>query len=286
MIAIDLPPPVQVASSENQQRIFAGNRAHGLIDLSVRGSDGRTRRQRVIEEGSLRVRLPDVFGTESEAVIINTAGGMAGGDDFSIAIDAGSDAKLAVISAAAEKVYGAIGDASRMTVRLSVAAGAILRWLPQETILFDGAKLHRSIEVDIAEGGALVMAESTVFGRSAMDETVRHGDLVDRWRIRRNGTLVYADTLRLGGDISALLARPAAGGGASAFATVVIAPADDVLAEKARDCLAICTSEAGVSAWNGIAVIRLCGKDAALLRRDLVSVLNHLCGTLPRLWTN
>jgi urease accessory protein len=266
--------------------VFARNRARGLIDLSVTAPDGRTRRQRVLEEGSLRVRFPDVSGPESEAVILNTAGGIAGGDDFSIAIEAMQAARLAVISAAAEKIYRAIDAASRIDVRLAVGPGAVLRWLPQETILFDGAKLDRSFEVEIADCSALVMAESTVFGRSAMSETVRQGELVDRWRIRRNGTLVFADTLRLGGDISALLAHPAAGGGASAFATIVIAPADEAFAETARDCLATCLSETGVSAWNGIAVIRMCGKDAAQLRRDLVSVLNRLCGALPRLWTN
>jgi urease accessory protein len=271
---------------DSERAIFARNRAHGLIDLSVVARGGRTGRQRVVEEGSFRVRLPDVSGPESEAVIINTAGGIAGGDDFSIAIDAGPGARLAVISAAAEKVYRAIDAASRINVRLSVAAGAALRWLPQETILFDGARLHRSIEVDVAAGGSLVMAESTLFGRSAMDETVHRGEVVDRWRIRQDGRLVFADTLRLQDDIAGLLARPAAGGGASALATVVIAPGDETLAEKARECLANCTSEAGVSAWNGIAVIRLCGTNAADLRRDLVSVLNHLCGTLPRLWTN
>jgi len=271
---------------DSERAIFARNRAHGLIDLSVVARGGRTGRQRVVEAGSFRVRLPDVSGPESEAVIINTAGGIAGGDDFSIAIDAGPGARLAAISAAAEKVYRAIDAASRINVRLSVAAGAALRWLPQETILFDGARLHRSIEVDVAAGGSLVMAESTLFGRSAMEETVHRGEVVDRWRIRQDGRLVFADTLRLQDDIARLLARPAAGGGASALATVVIAPGDETLAEKARECLTNCTSEAGVSAWNGIAVIRLCGTNAADLRRDLVSVLNHLCGTLPRLWTN
>ena len=266
--------------------VFARNRAHGLIDLSVVARAGRTGRRRVVEEGSFRVRLPDVSGPESEAVILNTAGGIAGGDDFSIAIDAGPGARLAVLTAAAEKVYRAIDAASRMNVRLSVAAGAALRWLPQETILFDGAKLHRSIEVDVAAGGSLVMAESTVFGRSAMYEIMHRGEVVDSWRLRQDGRLVFADTLRLQDEIAGRLARPAAGGGASALATVVIVPGDETLAEKARECLANCTSEAGVSAWNGIAVIRLCATDAAHLRRDLVSVLNHLCGTLPRLWTN
>ncbi len=275
-----------VNATSDTATIFARNRAHGLIDLSVAAHGGRTRRQRVLEEGSLRIRLPDVSGAESEAVILNTAGGIAGGDEFSIVIDAGPDAQIAVISAAAEKVYRAIDAPSRIGVRLSVAAGAVLRWLPQETILFDGAMLHRSMEVDVAEGGSLVMAESTVLGRSAMNETVHNGELVDRWRIRRGGKLVFADTLRMASDVTAHLARPAAGAGATAFATIVIAPGDEALAEKARACLADCTSEGGVSAWHGIAVVRLCGKDAAYLRRDLVSVLNNLCGALPRLWTN
>ena len=153
----------------SQEAIFARNRAHGLIDLSVTAHDGRTRRQRVVEEGSFRVRFPQVSGPEREAVILNTAGGIAGGDDFSIAIEAGPGAQLAVTSAAAEKIYRALDAASRIAVRLSVGAGAALRWLPQETILFDRAKLSRSIDADIADGGALVIAESTVFGRSAMD---------------------------------------------------------------------------------------------------------------------
>lgn len=270
----------------SQHSIFARNRAHGVIELSVSAKDGRTRRQRVVEEGSLRVRLPDVSGPETEAVILNTAGGIAGGDRLSIAVTAGHGAQLAVTTAAAEKVYRATDTASRIEVRLSVAAGAKLRWLPQETILFDEARLHRSIEVDVADGAALLLAESTVLGRAAMGESVRHGDLIDRWRIRHGGRLVFADTLRLQGEVEALLARPAAGRGATALATIVVVPGDEALVENARACLDTCASETGVSAWNGIAVIRLCAQDAALLRGDLVSVLNHLCGALPRLWTN
>jgi len=265
--------------------IFARNRAHGLIDLSV-GADpsGRTRRNKVAEAGSLRVRLPDPSGLDCEAVILNTAGGIAGGDDFSISVAAAAQSRLTVTTAAAEKVYRAMDTASRVAVRLSIAAGASLRWLPQETILFDGAKLNRSIEVDVVDESALLLVESTIFGRSAMGETVRGGELADRWRIRRNGTLVFADTLRLSGDISALLARPAAGAGATAFATVVVAPAEESLAATMRECLDRCSCECGVSAWSGIAVVRLCAGDAALLRRDLISVLRQLGGPLPRLW--
>lgn len=275
-----------MSAAADKDEIFAGNRARGLIDLSVTAAGGRTRRERVVEEGSLRIRLPDVYGPESEAVILNTAGGIAGGDRFSVSVNAGTGTQFAVTTAAAEKVYRAGDLRSRIDVRLAAAPGASLRWLPQETILFDGARLHRSIEVEVAEDASLVLAEATIFGRAAMDEVVRHGELIDRWRIRRGGRLVFADTLRLQGDIGTLLARPAAGKRATAFATLVIAPGDDALAERARACFEGRGSEAGVSAWNGIAVIRLCASDAALLRRDLVSVLNYLCGTLPRLWTN
>src|SRR5262245_59162876 len=108
--------------------IFAANRARGSIDVSVARSAGRTRRERVVESGSYRVRFPNVSGSEAEAVIVNSAGGVAGGDDFQIAVEVGKGARLAVLTAAAEKVYRAIGTASRMDVRLKVEAEGALRW--------------------------------------------------------------------------------------------------------------------------------------------------------------
>lgn len=266
--------------------IFANNRARGHIAISVTAADGRTRRQQVEESGSYRIRFPNTDGRESEAVIVNTAGGVAGGDDFSVAVAAKGNAQLAITTAAAEKIYRAIDAPARMNVSLSVASGAALRWLPQETILFDRTRLHRDIKVDLDDTASLLMAEAVVFGRTAMNEVVHQGELIDRWRIRRNGRLVFAETLKLDGDVSALLARPAAGKGAVALATIVLAPGSDSVAESLRAMFDGFTSEAGVSAWNGIAVIRLCSDDAAALRRDLVSVLNMAGGALPRLWTN
>ena len=271
--------------SPNQRKIFAANRARGRIDVSVTQSAGRSRRRRVVEEGSYRIRFPNAVGEEAEAVIINSAGGVAGGDHFEVAVDVGPGARLAILTAAAEKVYRAIDAASHMDVRLRVAEGGALRWLPQETILFDDARLHRNISVDFDEGASLLLAEAVVFGRTAMNEAMRRGELVDRWRIRRGGRLVLAETLRLQGDVDRLLGRVACGNGAVALATAILAPGDDALVERVRAVLEGAGSEAAISAWNGIAVARLCSKDAALLRRDLVSVLNAAGGTLPRLWT-
>src|SRR4029077_13026294 len=101
----------------------------------------------------------------------------------------------------AEKIYRSLGPATAVTVRLALARGARLRWLPQETILFDRARLARSIEVDMEEGASLLIAEAIVFGRSAMGETVEDGAIADRWRIRRGGRLVFAESLRLDGAI-------------------------------------------------------------------------------------
>ncbi len=281
---------MQATASNDRARVFAANRARGRIDVSVTRSVGRTRRRRVVEEGSYRIRFPNVSGAEAEAVIVNSAGGVAGGDHFEVAVEVGEGASLAVLTAAAEKVYRAIGKtpqaASRMDVRLRVEAGGSLRWLPQETILFDQARLHRSIHVDLDDAATLMMAEAVVFGRTAMEEAMTQGELIDRWRIRRGGRLVLAETLRLRDAVEKLLARPASGSGAVAIATAIFAPGDDALCARVREALAGCSAEAAISAWNGIAVARLCAGDAALLRRDLISVLNAAGGALPRLWTN
>jgi len=277
---------MQATATSDRARIFAANRARGRIDVSVAQSAGRTRRRRVVEDGSYRIRFPNVSGEEAEAVIVNSAGGVAGGDQFEIAVEVGEGARLAVLTAAAEKVYRAIGTPSQMDVRLKVEAGAMLRWLPQETILFDEARLHRSITVDLDESASLVLAEAVVFGRTAMAEAMKQGEVIDRWRIRQGGRLVLAETLRLQGEVEKLLARRASGQGAVALATAIFAPGDDSLCARVREALEGCGAEAAISAWNGIAVARLCAGDAALLRRDLISVLNAAGGALPRLWTN
>lgn len=272
---------------QDSERIFAANRARGQIALGVVASGGRTRRAQVGEEGSLRVRFPNTTEAECEAVIVNTAGGVAGGDRFSLDVDVGAGAELVVTGAAAEKIYRAIDADAEMQVKLSVAEGGALRWLPQETILFDRAQLLRSIDVELSEGASLLLAESVVFGRSAMGESVEQGKLVDRWRVRRSGRLVFAETLRLDGGIGGLLAKSAVTGGAAAIATVLIAPGSDNAIAKAHELGEQFAGEVGISAWNGIVVARLCARDGASLRRDLVALLAALDARgLPRLWLN
>jgi urease accessory protein len=265
--------------------VFAANRASSRIAVSVEATEGASRPKRVREAGSLRVRFPGAVSEELDAVLLNTAGGIAGGDDLEIAFSAGPGTRLTVTGAAAEKVYRSLGPDASVRIKLEVAAGATLAWLPQETILFDRARINRSIEVDLVGDARLILAEAVVFGRSGMGERVASGRVLDRWRVRRDGGLLFADTLRLDGAIAEKLAARACANGAGAIASVLVIPGDDALVRSVRE--QTFSGEVGISAWNGLALARLLADTGAKLRQDLVTLLMLLrAGRLPRLWLN
>jgi urease accessory protein len=266
---------------------FAANRARGTVTFDVHAQEGVTRRRALHESGSLRVRFPSPEGEGLSGVFVNTAGGMAGGDRFDIGVAAGQGTRLTLTTAAAEKVYRANGPPAQLNIALEVAAGAHLSWLPQETILFDRSRIVRRIDIDLVEGASLLLCEIVVFGRTAMGERMRHGEFVDRWRMRREGRLIFAETVRLDGDIGAKLAKPAIAKGGAAIATALMVPGDAALVESIREISASFGAEVGVSAWNGFAMARFCAQDAARLRADMMAVLGRASGaSLPRLWLN
>jgi len=268
-------------------RTFAANRAVGGITLAVRAGNGLTRRARVREDGSLRVRCPGPPSAELEAVIVNTAGGIAGGDRLMLDITAEAGARVLVTTAAAEKVYRTLEAAASIDVKLRLSAGSSLAWLPQETILFDRARLERAIEVDLADDARLLMAEAIVFGRVGMGEAVNEAFLFDRWRLRRGGQLVHAEATRLDGAVARKLAQPAVANGGIAVATVLVMPGDETTIAGVRALRRDLRGEVGASAWNGLALVRLCATDGEALRHDLLAVLAAVRGApLPRLWLN
>ena len=245
------------------------------------------------ESGPSRLRLPRRHeGDAVEAVLLNTAGGIACGDAFVVEaiLDPGAEGVLTTI--AAEKVYRSDGAVSTITTRATLAAGAGLAYLPQETILFDRAALHRRFEANLAPDARLLAFEAVVFGRAARHEAMTGGSLVDAWRIRRGGRLVVADTLRLDGALGTLLDRPIIGGGARALATLidVSAEAEGRLDEmRAHLDAAGANTEGGVeaaaSAWNGHLVARFLAHDADALKAVAVRVLIAYRGVpMPRVW--
>ena len=267
--------------------IFAATRARGAVKFDVHLVDGVTRRRHLHESGSLRVRFPSPEADGLSAVFVNTAGGIAGGDRFDIDIETGEGSSVVATTAAAEKVYRAQGPAAELNIALKAAEGSHLAWLPQETILFDGARVSRRIDIDLAEGASLLLCEIVVLGRSAMGERMRHGEFVDRWRMRRGSRLVFAETVRLDGDIGEKLTSPAVAKAGVAIGTALIVPGDEALVERIRELSESFGAEVGISSWNGFAMARFCAQDAARLRADVMAVLGRASGSaLPRLWLN
>jgi urease accessory protein len=278
---------MQTDTTRAASAIFAANRAQGSVTFDVHLVEGVTRRRQLHESGSLRVRFPSPEAEGLSAVFVNTAGGVAGGDRFDIDITAGEGSRLTLTTAAAEKIYRAESNPAQLNISLKAAAGAHLGWLPQETILFDRARVSRRIDIDLAESASLLLCEIVVFGRAAMGERMQSGEFTDRWRVRRGGRLVFAETIRLDGDIGSKLARPAIAKGGVAIGTALIVPGDEALVERIRTLSETFGGEVGISAWNGFAMARFCAQDAARLRADMMAVLGRASGSaLPRLWLN
>jgi urease accessory protein len=261
-------------------------RADGAVRLRFRTVGDRTRLIEYGEGGGYRVRTPRREGAACTAVLLNTGGGMAGGDRLRVEARTQPGAAALITTQAAEKIYRSQGPASEIDVALSLAPSSRLDWLPQETILFSGSILHRRLTVDMAGDAALTIGEATVFGRAAMNEVFETGTYRDRWRIRRDGSLIFAEDVRLDGMPAQLLARPAAGNGARAMATILhIGPDAEARLDDARAVLARGTVECAAGAWQGMSLIRFLAQDARALRTDFMAAMAWLRGdAMPRSW--
>ena len=280
-------------STERRSDPLAGVRARGLIELSAEKSDGVTRRVRVREEGALRLRFPRERFDRLDAVIVNVAGGMTGGDQFSIGLSAGPGARLAASTVAAEKIYRSSGDPTLMDVALHLEAGARLIWIPQETIVFASARLKRRIRAEIAADASLTLCETTLLGRTAMGEIMDDIGWREQWRIRRCGRLIFADAVRLDGDAVHLLSQRATGANARAFATLLhVAPDAEDHCEAIRDVLrkrligAGRACEAAATSFDGMLIVRFVAEHGHDLRASVMDCLAALPDAgLPRSWT-
>jgi urease accessory protein len=271
--------------SESAQAILQSIRADGGVSVTLASTRRGTVPEQISESGAYRVRFPRaVYGTE--AVLINTGGGMTGGDKARFEFAVAANAAALITTQAAERVYRSNGPASEVAVRLSVAGGARLDWLPQETILFSGARLTKRLDVNLATDASVLVAESLVFGRIARGERVVTGSVSDIWRVQRNNRLIFADHARLEGPINRLLMGKAVANGACAVAVVLLVSSDaEARLMQTRAVLAEANSVTGASAWNGLLVCRLLSAEPETLRTDLIALLKHLrSAPMPRIW--
>jgi urease accessory protein len=253
-------------------------RVDARLKLHVDFHAGATRLTERHEAGAMRFRFPRAHGRAPEAILVNVAGGLAGGDRVTTDIRADEGASLSLSSAAAERIYRSAGASTTLATTLDVGDDATCIWLPQETILHDGARLERRFSIDLAAKATLVFGEMLYFGRRASGEGFSHGALTESWRVRHEGKLLLADETRFSRDFSHNILRPAALGAHVALATLLFAhiSAGDMLDAIRAQLPDEAGFECGASDLNGLVLIRFAAQDAARLRHHFVKIARFL----------
>ena len=268
-------------------------RCDGATELRFARRDGVTSLAHLFQRAPCRVLFPNSPADDLPlAALLTTSGGLAGGDRIRISVGADEGTQAIITTQAAEKIYRSLGPETRIDIALTVGADAWLEWLPQETILFDRARLARRTTAEIEPGGRLLATEMIVFGRTARGERLSAGLLHERWTVRVAGRLVWVDAIRLDGDIASRLDAPGGFDGATAIATAIYVGADaPSLLPLARASALDSDSRAGASLIGDILLARFIGHDARVLRADLARYVAdlrraaaRLPARVPRLW--
>lgn len=260
-------------------------RARGAVRLDVVQRHGQTRLNGLRQSGSMRSLFPRCSGTDMQTVLINTAGGITGGDAFSTGFSVGDGATLTLTTQAAERAYKAqTGQTGRVDNQIAVGAKARVNWLPQETILFDGSALRRRLLVELDVEASALIVEPLVFGRAAMGEQVNNAVFSDHIELRRQGELLFLDRTQLRGDIAAHLAGPHLGAGAGALATVLfVHPGAGAHLSPIREIIG--ANGGATLLRDDVMFVRMLAADSHVLRQALIPVLTRLSANdLPRPW--
>lgn len=280
----------------------AFQRTSGRGRICTKSGGSRSRIDRLYQEGAARIRVPDRPGkTDLETIIINTAGGVTGGDDLAWEAEAGPRTSLTVTTQACEKVYKADQSTAEVSVSLKVGEDATLNWLPQETIFFDRARLARTIQADMKPGSSLLLVEPVIFGRRAMNETFQTGMWRDTWRIHHKGTLIHAENVRLTakgetGTAENLDSFTCLGEHTALATLLLVGDHAEGKLDGVRQILDRTPGAlGGASCWNvaetAKLVVRLTALDGYTLRQALVPLINHLASgenapaSVPKIWS-
>lgn len=277
-----LSEPIEPCDSLLHQRV------KGSAVISFKHEGNMTCLDRLYQQGSAKIRLPKKYDAFSEAVLINTAGGLTGGDQLDWNIKLADKTNAVLTTQACEKSYMASSCTAQISTQITVGEDATCHWLPQETILYEGSSLSRTLEVQLACSSKLIALEAVMLGREAMGETIQHCSFADRWRIYRDGKLIFADDIKLDGEIANIQKNQALMASHKAFATLLYCgPEDDEQLKLIADKLqAIMQGKfMALSAFNGKIVARFLSQNTYELRADLMPFLKELSGNdLPRVW--
>ena len=269
-------------------------RAEGSCRIVLSGSESGTRVIDVFQRSPIRVMFPRIGGAAvNEAVLINTAGGIAGGDRLECGVTALADASIAVTSQAAEKVYRALDEPARITTKLKACEGAKLAWLPQETIVFNCARLSRETEIEFSSGAQLLALEWRVLGRAAHGEEMVGGHITETWRVKKDGRLIWADSFRATDEMFSHLHRNALLSNCKAVGTLIyFGPALDARLEFVRNIARSLECHCAATSVGGLIVVRFAAEVSSDLRLALRSFLQQFSRELepgpfrvPKMWS-
>ena len=259
-------------------------RSKGMGCLTVKHVENQTRIDKLYQEGCAKIRMPTSANEGLQAVMINSSGGITGGDRLDWTFELGVGSALTVTSQACERIYASSHDVGVSRISIKIGRGAKLAWLPQETILFDNGAFKRSIDVELEENAQLLMVEPIVLGRTAMGETVASGTLKDSWRVRRDGQLIHAEEMLFDGEINHQLAcRGVASGQVAMAGLLFIGAHAESAINAARDIIG---ESGGASFWNGKLLARVIAEDSYELRKKLVPLIELMNwgARLPKVW--
>jgi len=197
-----------------------------------------------------------------------------------------------VTSQAAEKVYRALNEPAHVTTRLKARESSRLAWLPQETILFNWARLQRMTEIELFSGTELLALESLVLGRAAHGEIVVGGSISDTWRVKKDGRLIWVDSFCITDETFAHVYRKALLSNCSAIATLIYFGSDlDKRLEFLREILLPMECNCAVTLVAGLIVARFAANQSSDLKLGLSSFLQQVERELgsgpfgvPKMW--
>jgi urease accessory protein len=259
-------------------------RADGYCRIVLGGSGKGTRIMDVYQKSPLRVLFPKTSNTGAkEAVLVNTSGGVAGGDRLETTVTAIEDASIAVTTQAAERVYRSLEKSAHILTTLKASDSSRLAWLPQETIVFDRARVSRETRIEITSGAELLALEWLVLGRAAHGETLSAGTLTDHWRVVKDGRLVWADGFRITDEVFPHLRRKALLSDCTAVATLVYFGTEiGARLELVRDLASLLACQCAATLVGGLAVVRFAARTSFDLRTALRDVLGQFGDGLPQ----
>jgi len=272
------------SSGQAPRQVAPHQRVKAVAAVSFKHAHAKTSLDTLYQQGSAKIRFPKVYDDYLEAVLINTAGGLTGGDKLDWNLKLGESTQVVATTQACEKAYRSSEGTAQLTTHIHLEIGSTLHWLPQETILYEASNLSRNFSVTMERGATLLAIEAVMLGREAMGETLETLSFKDQWRIKKEGTLVFADNIKLE---DRALSTAQLNGNAAFVSLLYVGNEDDeqleVMVQKLR---AICRHQtAAFSAFEGKITARFLAADTYELRKMIIPVINTMrSAPLPRVW--